>query len=215
MPFATLSFMKWIRLIFVLLLLTAGSVLVWKNLKARTGKPIATRGGEIMSVMLPDNSGTYLQKDPRWGEDKLGRTTESLRSIGCAVCSVAMACADLGETMTPKELNQQLTQNGGFTGDGWLVWGALEKITSGRISVDVTSQPSHAGLDAALKRGAYPVVKFVLPHGVPHWVVIVGKEGVEYIARDPLRKNDKPVLLSSITSRIYSMRFIRRKNPTA
>ena len=73
----------------------------------------------------------------------------------------------------------------------------------------MTSQPSHAGLDAALKRGAHPVVKFVLPHGVPHWVVIVGKEGTEYLARDPLRKNDKPVLFSSITSRIYSMRFIR------
>ena len=53
------------------------------------------------------------------------------------------------------------------------------------------------------------MVKFVLPHGVPHWVVIVGKEGTEYLARDPLRKNDKPVLFSSITSRIYSMRFIR------
>ncbi len=203
--------MKRLGIIFALLLLTVGTVLVWKNVNARTGTPIAASGGDTMNVLLPDTSGTFLQNDPRWGSDKLGKTTESLASIGCAVCSVAMACVNLGESLTPKDLNQQLTQNGGFTGDGWLVWGALPKITSGRVMVDVASQPSHAGLDGALKRGAYPVVKFILPYGVPHWVVIVGKDGLEYLARDPLRKNDKPVKLSGLTTRIYSMRFVRRK----
>lgn len=195
----------------LVLVLAAGAVIVWKNLRARTGASISSSGGESMTLILPDLSGTYMQNDPRWGSDRLGLTSQTLAGVGCTVCSVAMACTNLGEPRTPKELNEQLTKKNGFTGDGWLVWGVLPGITSGRITVDVTSKPAHADLDFALKRGAYPVVKFILPHGVPHWVVIVGKEGVEYLARDPLRQAEKPVRLSALTGSIYSARFIRRK----
>lgn len=194
------------------LVFAGGGALVWRNLKARTGVSISASGGEVMTLMLPDTSGTYMQNDPRWGADKLGATSQTLAGVGCTVCSVAMACTNLGESRTPKELNEQLSAKGGFTGAGWLVWGVLPQITEGHIHVEVTSNPSHQDLDRALKRGAYPVVKFVLPHGVPHWVVIVGKEGLEYLARDPLRRGDKPVRLSALTSRIYSARFIQRKS---
>lgn len=204
--------MKRIGFSFLLLLVLAvGAVIVWRNIKARAGPSIPASGGEAMTVMLPDTCGTYMQNDPRWGSDKLGPTSQTLAGVGCTVCSVAMACTNLGEARTPKELNEQLSAKGGFTGAGWLVWGALPVITSDRIAVEVASSPSHAALDRALRNGAYPVVKFILPQGVPHWVVIVGKEGVEYLARDPLRKGEKPVKLSALTSSIYSARFIRRK----
>lgn len=198
--------------VLLLLVLAAGAVIVWMNLRARTPGSISASGGEAMTVMLPDTSGTYMQNDPRWGTDKLGTTTETLAHIGCTVCSVAMACTNLGELRTPKELNEQLTAKGGFTSAGWLVWGALPQITSNHVHAKVTSRPLHSDLDWALKNGAYPVVKYVLPHGVPHWVIIVGKEGTEYLARDPLRRGEKPVKLSALTSRIYSARFIQRKS---
>ena len=70
--------------------------------------------------------------------------------------------------------------------------------------------PSRAVIDEALERGAYPVVKDFLLGGILHWCVIVGKDGLEYMARDPLRDDDKPVNLSELKAKVWAVRVIRR-----
>ncbi|TDU72858.1 hypothetical protein EI77_01324 [Prosthecobacter fusiformis] len=65
-------------------------------------------------------------------------------------------------------------------------------------------------MDRALERGEYPVIKFILPAGIPHWVVVVGKDGYEYLVQDPLVASAKPVPLSIRASGIYSVRVVRR-----
>jgi hypothetical protein len=197
----------------VLTVLTASITgwLIWRKLRPNYGPSITAIGGREMSVKLPELGRTYLQKDPQWRNELLGQTKETLGNIGCTVCSVAMASTSLGSPINPSELNQKLGANSGFTGDGWLVWGALPQVTDQKIEVTVLSRPAHADIDAALSRGEFPVVKFFLPFGIPHWVVIVGKDGLDYLIRDPAQASEHPIKLSSRTKAIYSVRVVRRK----
>lgn len=189
----------------------AGAWFTWRKTNSDRGFHISATGGREMSLTLPELGHTYLQRDPQWRDEKLGRTTETLGSVGCTVCSVAMASTSLGFPIDPSELNRKLRESGGFTSDGWLVWGALAKVTDDKIDVAVTSRPSHADIDSALARGDFPVVKFFYPLGLPHWVVIVGKDGLEYLIRDPAKDSERPIRLSTRTSAIYSVRVIRAK----
>ncbi|WP_395747607.1 hypothetical protein [Prosthecobacter sp.] len=43
-----------------------------------------------------------------------------------------------------------------------------------------------------------------------HGCVIVGKDGLEYLARDPLRDDKEPVKLPELTEKIYAVRVVRR-----
>jgi hypothetical protein len=176
------------------LVILATSCVLLRTCWVRMSPAISSLGGKDLHIRLPDDGKTHLQKDKRWAADQLGASTGTLGSHGCLVSSVAMACSDLGVELTPKELNERLKKADGFLPQGWVVWKAS----------------SHAVMDEALERGAYPVVKYFLLGGIQHWCVIVGKDGLEYLARDPLRDDKEPVKLSELTAKIYAVRVIRR-----
>jgi ABC-type bacteriocin/lantibiotic exporter with double-glycine peptidase domain len=163
-----------------------------------------------MTIRLPESGPRFLQRDPKWSGEKLGASQETLGEVGCTVCNLAMAANALGEQTNPRDLNAMLTQRGGFTKDGWLVWGHVAKVFGGRVEAVVSDRPSHAAMDGALKRGEYPIVKILLWEMVPHWVVVIGKEGTEYLVRDPLEDTAEPLRLSGQAGRIESVRYVRR-----
>jgi hypothetical protein len=121
-----------------------------------------------------------------------------------------MACSNLGVKLTPKELNERLKKADGFLPQGWVVWNALPKATEGKLTAYYHQKPSHAVMDDALESGAYPVVKYFLLGGIQHWCVVVGKDGQEYLARDPLRDDKEPVKLSALTEKIYAVRVVKK-----
>ena len=45
---------------------------------------------------------------------------------------------------------------------------------------------------------------------IPHWVLIVGKEGDDYLMRDPLDETKTVKRLSEYESKIYAMRTLKR-----
>jgi len=202
--------MRKLARVLLYLILIVVAVFAWRNFRARQGQPISVTGGESLNILLPDLPVTYLQKDPRWAKEKLGSTSQPFGSVGCAVCSVAMAATRLGFEIDPGRLNEELRQKAGYTPQGWLIWDAISRVSDKRLRAEIADRPTYAGLDKAIKSGAYPVVKFILLTGVPHWVVIVGKEGQEYLIRDPLLDCAKPVPLSKRADAIYSVRFIRQ-----
>ena len=122
-----------------------------------------------------------------------------------------MAATGLGEAVTPADLNALLINRSGYTREGWIIWDAISKSFDGRIEAVAHDRPSFEALDRAIEQGEFPIVKFLLPSGITHWVVIVGKEGSDYLIHDPLLVQNGPVLLSERTDRIYSLRVIRRK----
>lgn len=182
---------------------------VWR--KTRIASPhIAVTGGQSLFIRLPVVGKHFLQNDPRWAAEKIGGSGESIKGVGCAMCSVASAAQYLGETTDPGTFNHALIQAGGYTERGWLVWSAVGQVFEKRLEVDITRSPSHTALDQALKQGHYPVVKFFLPMGIPHWAVVVGKEGLEYLVYDPLLPSTEPAPLSKRASGIYSVRIVKK-----
>lgn len=194
----------------LLIVLVATSCVMLRTCWARLAPGIASTGGKALHLRLPDDGKTLLQKDKRWAADQLGTSTGTLGSHGCLVSSVAMACSDLGVELTPRELNARLKKADGFLPQGWVVWNAIPRVTDQKLAADYHPVASHKVMDAALEHGAYPVVKYFLLGGVQHWGVIVGKDGLEYLARDPLRDDKEPVKLSELTAKIYAVRVIRR-----
>lgn len=194
----------------LVLVIVATSCVMLRTCWIRMAPAIASTGGKSLHIRLPDAGKTHLQKDKRWAADQLGTSTGTLGSHGCLVSSVAMACSDLGVELTPKELNARLKKADGFLPQGWVVWNAIPRVTDKKLAADYHPAASHKLMDAALEAGAYPVVKYFLLGGIQHWCVIVGKDGLEYLARDPLRDDEKPVKLSELTAKVYAVRVIRR-----
>jgi hypothetical protein len=192
----------------VLVALVAGAVLGYRRLHMREHS-IAVRGGKDLHVLLAKPEPHYLQHDPRWAGDTLGATRETLGAVGCLVCSLAMGSQALGAPVDPGELNRRLGASQGYTPEARVIWAKVPGATGGAVEVTVHALPEHAVLDAALEGGELAVVRFTLPSGAPHWVVVVGKDGDEYLVKDPLI--EEPILkLTSRTSSIQAVRVLRR-----
>jgi hypothetical protein len=151
------------------------------------------------------------QWDPRWGADNLGNTREPLGAAGCTVSCAAMSFTHLGVPTTPKQLNDWLTANGGFTPGGLLVWSKCVEFTGGRVSLDYFGEPDCARIDRALAAGRPAIVRVELSGGVQHWVLVVGTEGGEYLINDPLSLDPGATRLSTCGGRIYALRIFRKR----
>ncbi|WP_133793973.1 hypothetical protein [Prosthecobacter fusiformis] len=133
--------------------LIAGGFLLWGFYiwKTRSTPHIAVTGGRPLSILLPANGTHFMQNDTRWAKEKIGGSEETIRSVGCAMCSVASAAQYLGETTDPATFNRQLIAAGGYTEQGWLVWSAVSKIFEKRIEVTVLSHPLPFGDGSGLR----------------------------------------------------------------
>jgi hypothetical protein len=194
--------------ILLLAVLAVGAVLGYRRFHSRE-RSIPARGGKDLHVQLTGPEPHYQQRDPRWAGDVLGATGETMGAVGCLVSSLAMGSAALGTTLDPAELNRRLGAIQGYTPEARVIWGKVPGATGGSVEVAVHAQPDHSALDAALERGELPVIRFALPSGAAHWVLVVGKAGDEYLVKDPLA--DEPIVkLTSRASTIQSVRVLRR-----
>ena len=178
-------------------------------LRGHNSSPIAARGGEAFHNFATLRTPFYLQHDPRWKDEPIGGSGETLGKVGCAVCSLAMALDRFGVSVTPAELNGALKANQGYTWRGWLKWDTISKISDHKVLVQIVSKPTHSHLDTALKRGHPVLAKVFLHHVVPHWVLVVGKEGAEYLIRDPLGDGYTVERLSKYHSDIFGIRIVQ------
>ncbi|MEJ2123318.1 MAG: hypothetical protein P8Y47_00590 [Alphaproteobacteria bacterium] len=201
---------KWL-LKFLFVMVVAAAVLAGLRLHLRyREKTIPAFGGAELSVQLADNA-HFLQNDPRWAAERMGNPNgDTLQRAGCTIASVAMALTNLGHSFDPGQLNTALTANNGYTSRSWLIWGAISRVTKGGARAVVYREPSQKRLDACLKRGDYPIVKFRIADVIPHWVVVVGKRQGTYYIRDPLIKEPAPIPLTRRTQVLYSVRCIRK-----
>jgi hypothetical protein len=149
----------------------------------------------------------FKQWDPAWGDDALGDTREKMRYAGCTVSCVAMTFTHLGVPATPKSLNDWLRARGGFTPTGLLIWSKAVEYTGGRVRLEYAGEGDAARIDRALAAGRPAIVKVMLPGNVPHWVLVVGTEGREYLVNDPLGLEKEPVRLSAFGGRVHAMRI--------
>ena len=147
--------------------------------------PLAPSGGWYFWPRLEIPVALFSQNDPKWGEDWLGPTDQTMGEAGCAVSSAAMILRFYGLDTDPGRLNQFLDAHEGFTEQGWLKWEAVEPMSPGTVHHAYEDLPSYALIDSNLKRGNPVIVRVRLPGGITHFVVVMGKEGFDYLIRDP------------------------------
>lgn len=176
-------------------------------LRGRNSPPIAAAGGKPFASFAAIETPFYLQRDERWQSDTI-RSGETLAKVGCTVSSLAMALEHYGVHFTPQTLNAALMARDGYTPRGWLKWEAVGRLSDGKVSVRIPVRPSHADLDAALEARRPVLAKVFINHVIPHWVLIVGKEGTDYLMRDPLGDGKNLSRVASYQSDIYGVRII-------
>jgi len=176
---------------------------IWK-------RPLSPRGGRYFfhRVELPVPS--FRQGDEKWRDDPLGGVPENgtMGSAGCAVASAAMVFQSYGIDVDPQQLNWFLTETGGYTDEGWLYWDRAAWWAPNRVRHIYEDLPSYQLIDSNLARGNPVIVRIRFPNGMTHFVVIAGKEGFDYLVRDPGAGAVKGLYpLRDLGSNIEALRF--------
>jgi hypothetical protein len=80
----------------------------------------------------------YKQCDPRWANDRMGTSSETICAVGCLLSSVAMATYSCGCIYnSPASLNHWLSLNGGYVNGDNFLWGSITPfkfIFEGKVS---------------------------------------------------------------------------------
>jgi hypothetical protein len=193
------------------LLCAAG--LLWFLRKPQQVQSIAASGGEAEKHYEISESPFFLQTDARWSDDEIGGSREPLRAVGCTICSVSMALAHHGIEMTPAQLNEKLKAGDGYTEQGWLKWNKITELTGRKIRIEIPQRLSHEVIDKALKARQPVIAKVFLNRVITHWVLIVGKSGLDYLIKDPLGDGRTLETLSKFGSDIYAIRIVVKVSP--
>ena len=153
----------------------------------------------------------FQQQDPRWSDQLLGPGIDTIGQAGCALASAAMILATYGVDTDPARLNSFLDANQGYTDRGWLYWErAAAAAPGGQVEKAYEDPPSYGLIDRSLLAGNPVIVRLTLRDGTTHFVVVVGKQGWDYLIRDPARPPAWGVYpLRELTSRIEALRFFR------
>ena len=174
--------------------------------------PIHPSGGRYFFTRMVLPVALYRQGDERWRNDLLGRTLGTLGAEGCAVASAAMVMQYYGLDTDPGRLNAFLTNHPrGYTPQGWIWWEDAADLDPGVVEKAYEDDPSYFLIDSNLA-ARHPVIARVrLASGITHFVVIVGKEGFDYLVQDPGAGASKGVYpLKEFGSDIEAIRFYRR-----
>jgi hypothetical protein len=172
---------------------------------------ISSSGGRYFIHRLAIPVPVFTQNDPRWTFDLLGPTYQTVGQTGCAITSAAMVLASYGVDTDPHRLNLFLNTTGGYTPNGWLYWEKAADIAPmGQVEKAYEDLPSYALIDQNLLAGNPVIIRLTLQNGTTHFVVLVGKQGWNYLVQDPARSPSWGVYpLKDLTDHIEALRFFR------
>jgi len=197
----------WLVIVIIVVLVGAGAAVyvdwTWKRqLSPRGGRPFLTR----VELRVP----SFQQGDDKWRDDPLGGIPENgtLGGEGCAVAAAAMVFKFYGIDVDPQQLNWFLTATDGFTEQGWLYWDRAAWFAPGRVRHVYEDLPSYQLIDSNIAHGNPVIVRVRLASGITHFVVIAGKDGFDYLIRDPGAGSAKGLYpLRELDSDIEALRF--------
>jgi hypothetical protein len=192
--------------VLILLLLIAGGSIYYFG-----KRQISSSGGLYFFSRVELNVPRFAQADPRWADDLLGPTDSTIGNEGCAVSSAAMVLAYYGVNVDPGALNLFLTNNDGYTPQGWLYWEKAAVFAPGKAKHIYEDAPSHYLIDSNLLRGNPVITRIRLRSGITHFVVIVGKRGFHYLIQDPGSSGDNGIYpLYRLAPKIEALRFYQK-----
>ena len=192
--------------VLILLLLVAGGSIYYFG-----KREISATGGLYFFSRAELNVPRFAQADARWADDSLGSTDSTIGGEGCAVSSAAMVLAYYGVNVDPGILNAFLTNNDGYTPQGWLYWEKAAAFAPGKAKHIYEDAPSYYLVDSNLLRGNPVIIRIRLRSGITHFVVIVGKRGFHYLIQDPGSSGDNGIYpLYRLVAKIEALRFYEK-----
>jgi hypothetical protein len=143
----------------------------------------------------------YNQRDSQWGNNSLGLSGLSVASYGCLITSVSMVASHQGINIKPSDI---ASNPGAFFGNTAYM---LHSYSVNGVGVAV-QWASKSLLDSELAAGR-PVIAG-LYGGPDHFIVILRKEGDQYIMHDPFLENgaSRPLTDRYNVSDISSLRLV-------
>jgi hypothetical protein len=173
-------------------------------------RKLSPRGGRYFFHRLELAVPSFRQSDERWRDDPLAglAANGTLGGEGCAVAAVAMVFKFYGVDTDPQQLNWFLTSVGGYTERGWIYWERAAWFAPNRVRHVYEDLASYQLIDSNLASGNPVIVRVRLRSGVTHFVVIAGKDGFDYLVRDPGAGSAKGFYaLRELGSDIEALRF--------
>ena len=185
------------------------SAYVWE--RWNTKGPLDPSGGRYFFSRVELDVPLYRQADERWRSDLLGPTPNTLGAEGCALTSAAMVLASYGLDTDPGRLNAFLQTNGGYTPQGWIYWEKAAELAPDRVRHIYEDLPTYHLIDRNLAKRNPVIVRLRYPSGTTHFVVIAGKQGFDYLTRDPGAGAAKGLYpLREFGSKIEALRFYEK-----
>ncbi len=151
----------------------------------------------------------YLQNDPSWAEDQMGRSSTNMAESGCLVSSIASSLKNFEIEKSPQEVNQIFSVGEVYTSSGEVIWMKINK-TIPEIDYSYKRFFGSKALEKDLSEGKLPIVKVRYNKwGIYHWVLIVGATEDEFLIMDPLNPDKQPSPLST-HGRVYAYRVLEK-----
>lgn len=188
-----------------LLIIVILAIWFWKRpLSGHGGLPIP---GKIEIPVPP-----FFQADPRWADIPLGRTKDTIGSHGCAITSAAMVLSYYGAQIDPSDLNKYLMEHDGYEGSAWIKWEVAGTFPPNVAAKRYEDLPSYGLIDWNLLLGNPVIIRIHRPSGKTHFVIIVGKKGLDYLIRDPGPQGKQGVYpFYQLGAPIEALRFYQKK----
>lgn len=134
---------------------------------------------ETAQESLLDRVVYFRQDDPAWGSNTLGYSQYTMADSGCVTCCVAVvlqmqeiAVDGLSTMADAGEVNQFLTENGGYDSEGNILWDTLEEVTGMTVVREDATEVEDGELEALLEEGICPILRVKLST-MTHYVVLV------------------------------------------
>jgi len=133
----------------------------------------------------------YNQRDSEWGNQLIGRSNETMSSVGCLVTSAAMIASHYGKNINPSQIAASsfpFDFNTAMMRFSWLDYVNGTKVSRERICWGNSCALSSIDSELASNRPVIIRINAANQAGT-HFLVITKKEGDNYIMKDPYEDN--------------------------
>jgi hypothetical protein len=189
----------------ILLLSTILTLWFWRgSISGHGGIPILGR------MEIPVNP--FFQQDLLWSQEQLGTSNDTIGSAGCALSAAAMVLRFYGDDVDPKKLNDYLIEHNGYEGDAWIKWEVAATFPPNKAIHRYEDYPSYGLIDWNLLWGNPVIIRIRRPTGKTHFLLLVGKEGLDYLVLDPGEKGRNGIYpFYELRTPIEALRFYQKK----
>ncbi len=134
----------------------------------------------------------YNQCDPKWKDEKLGTSTNTICQVGALVSAAAIGLSGIGINQNPSSLNTWLKNNKGYLNKDDFVWASINAF-----GVIFEGKVPNTLLKINLDVGYLVMINV---NKGQHWVLATGYSGNTIFVVDSLYLNVKSYDMSAVVS---------------